>query len=110
MTYQVRFLPPALDDLDAAYEWAATGSPHKAAQWLDRFHLALATLESHPRRCPVAPENRKTARELRQLLYGKRPNVFRAVFTVEGNTVWVIRIRRAQRRTLTADEIPAFDG
>ena len=109
MTYQVRILPPALNDLDAAYEWAARESPDRAAQWLERFHQTLETLESHPRRCPVAPENRKTERELRQLLYGKRPNVFRAVFTVEENTVWVLRIRRAQRRALTADEIPAFE-
>ena len=107
MKYQVRLLPPALEDLDLAYQWAAEDAPLTAARWLERFHATLRTLESYPRRCPLAAENRRAKRELRQLLYGKRPYVFRAVFTIEGDTVWILRIRRAQRRPLTRKELGA---
>ena len=50
-----------------------------------------------------------TKQELRNLLYGRRPHVYRAVFTIEGDTVWILRVRRAQRRPLTRDELGDFN-
>ena len=80
-------------------------APASAAGWFNRFYDALQTLSPNPERCSLASENRRSKRELRQLLYGRKPNVFRAVFTIEGNTVWVLRIRRAARRPLTRKEL-----
>ncbi len=76
-----------------------------AARWLFRFHEALETLSRNPERCDFAPETRKIKRQLRQLLYGRKPNVIRAVFLVDGETVRVLRIRRASRRFLTTKEL-----
>jgi len=53
----------------------------------------------------LARENRKVDIELREYLFGKRPFVFRVIFTIDGETVRILRIRRAQRRFLTRDEI-----
>ncbi len=39
--------------------------------------------------------------ELREILFGRRPNVYRVIFLIDGDTVRVLRIRRAQRRPLT---------
>ena len=96
----------ASQDLEDAYLNAAKRAPLTAATWLNRFHNALKTLQQSPERCPRAPENRKTKRaELREFLYGRRPNVFRAVYYIDGNTVRILRIRRAARRSLTRREL-----
>ena len=105
MIYQVRLQPAAVEDLDGAYQYAAQNAPTPAARWLKRVQTARQTLEHNPERCPLAPENDKSRRILRQSLFGKRPHVFRVIYTIEGNTVWVLRICRAQRRTLRAEDL-----
>lgn len=105
MLYRVRLQPPAEQDLEEAYLWAARHAPETAARWLSEFHDALGTLAHDPGRCALAPEHRKLNRELRQFLYGKKPNVFRAVFIVEADAVRVLRIRRASRRPLSRREL-----
>jgi plasmid stabilization system protein ParE len=92
-------------DLEEYYRWAARRAPQTAARWLTRFQAELRSLADNPQRCPLAPENAKVAREIRQLLFGKRPNVYRAVFTIDGDTVRVLRIRRTSRRFLTKQDL-----
>jgi plasmid stabilization system protein ParE len=98
---------PAENDLEEYYLWAARQAPETAARWLNRFHAELQKLADNPQSWPLAPENGKVTREIRQLLFGKRPNVYRAVFTIDGDTVRVLRIRRASRRFLTKRELEA---
>src|SRR5688572_27237581 len=105
MTYEVRLQPPAENDLAEAYLRAARHAPETALLWLTRFHEALQSLAEHPERCGLAPEHKQFAREIRQLLFGRKPNVFRAVFLIEGDTVRIIRIRRASQRNLTRKDI-----
>jgi plasmid stabilization system protein ParE len=105
MSYHLVLQRLAVEDLDEAYLYAAEQAPDTAARWLERFHAALKTLEARPTRCPLARENRKTSIELREFLFGKRRNVFRVIFTIDGEAVRVLRIRRAQRRFLSKQEI-----
>jgi plasmid stabilization system protein ParE len=95
----------AENDLDRAYLWAARRAPFTAALWLQRFHSRIATLANHPRRHGLAPESRKVARPIRQLLFGRKPNVYRALYLIDGTTVRVLRIRRSQQRPLTRREL-----
>ena len=37
---------------------------------------------------------------MRQLLYGRKPHVYRILFTIEGDAVYVLRIRHGRRRRL----------
>ena len=106
-TYRVRLQPNALEDLDEAYRYATQNAPQTAIKWFSRFYEALQTLCTNPTRCMRATEDRKSNRELRQLLYGKRPNIFRAVYTIDekASIVWILRIRRAQRRSLSREEL-----
>lgn len=108
MIYQVRLQPAAVEDLDVAYQYVAQNAAAPAARWPERFQTALQTLEHNPERCPLAPENFKSSHILRQYLFGKRPHVFRAIYTIEGDTVWGLRIRRAQRRTLSAEDLDEY--
>ena len=105
MKYRVRLQPAALEDLDDAYENAAQHAPVTASAWLDRFYDALQSLSVNPGRCVLAPENPKSKRTLHQYLFGKGRNVFRVVFTIEDDTVWIIRIRRAARKRMTKNDL-----
>ena len=89
MIYQVRLQLAAVEDLDVAYQYAAQNAPVPAARWLERFQAAMQTVQHNPDRCPLAPENSRSRRILRQYLFGKRPHVFRVIYTIDGDTVWV---------------------
>ena len=105
MKYRVIVQPPALMDLEHAYLWAAARAPHTAARWYNRFWNALQTLDTNPQRCGLAPENSAFEPEIRQLFFGKKPNVFRTLFTIEGDRVRILHIRRVSRRVMTAVEL-----
>ena len=106
MTYLVRLQPAAVEDLDEAFKYAAKHAPETAERWLQRFQSHIARdLSHHPERCQLAIEDRKSNRTLHQYLFGKRRNVHRVIYTIENQTVWVLRIRRAQRRPLTRRQL-----
>jgi plasmid stabilization system protein ParE len=104
-TYEVVLHSQAQADLDDAYLNAARHAPMTAARWVNRFHQALATLSFNPQRCPIAAESRYTTETVREFHFGRRPNVFRVLFWIDGNWVRILRIRRASRKYLTRAEI-----
>ena len=103
--FAVIFQPPAVDDLEAAYAWIFERSPQNAAKWFNGFVDAIQSLELNPCRCGIAPENDAVEPEIRQLLYGKRWNVYRALFTVTEDSVRVLHIRHAAREAMSAHEL-----
>ena len=105
MTNRVIIHQTARMDILEAYSQAAANAPQAAGKWLIRLEETVQTLNQNPQRCPHATENDKVAVELRELLFGKRPNVFRIVFTMDGETVRVLRFLRGQRRYLSPDQI-----
>ena len=105
MNYTVIVLPRALRDLDEAYLWASRQAPMTAAKWLNRFHAALQTLSANPERCSIAPENDLVDKEIRHFLFGKYPNVWRALFTIQADQVRVLHIRRAAMLTAPRDQL-----
>ena len=64
----------------------------------------LATLQAQPRRCGLAIENDIFPEEVRQLLYGKPPNVYRILFVIRGDLVYVIHVRHSKQALLTAED------
>ena len=105
MKYNVILMPRAIRDLDNAYFWAAQRAPRTAARWFNRFHASLRTLSTNPERCALAPEAELVRSEIRQLLFGKRPSVWRALFTIESQEVRVLHVRRAAMENATPDEL-----
>lgn len=105
MTNPVIVHHPARMDILEAYSRGADNAPVAAEKWLGRLENAIESLNQNPRRCPVAHENDEVVEELRELLFGKRPNVFRIVFAMDGDTVRVLRFLRGQRRFLTPEQI-----
>jgi plasmid stabilization system protein ParE len=109
MAFGVKLLQFAVSDLNEAYLWVAARAPMTAVRWLERFQTSIESLAVNPERCQVARENRGCRFEVRELLFGKRPHVFRVLFTIREDDVRVLRIRRAQRRSLKASDIELAD-
>lgn len=61
---------------------------------------AFRSLEKNPLRCPPAPESVFFEEETSQLVYGK----YRILFTVEGETVYVLRVRHSARVYLKPED------
>ena len=55
---------------------------------------------SNPERRPVDPDSEAYGREVRVLLHGRRPGVYRILFAIEGDVVQVLTVRHAARRSL----------
>jgi plasmid stabilization system protein ParE len=105
MKYEVVVTAAAKQNLRAAYRWAAERAPHTASAWLNRFDAEIATLASFPERCAHAPEDALVDAEIRQLIYGRRQGAYRTLFTIAGDQVQVLHIRRAARDWATPDDL-----
>lgn len=103
--YSVVISATAKEDIRAGYGWAAKYAPETAARWLDRFYMALHALSTNPERCSVAPETEVMGREIRQFLFGKGRNIWRALFLIEQGQVCVLHVRRAARDTASREEL-----
>ena len=96
MRYRVTVHPLAIADLEGVFAWIAEHSPEDAVRWYERLLGEIRTLARFPRRCPLAPEGDAFGQEIRQLLFGD----YRALFTIVGKEVRILRVRHAMRRPL----------
>jgi plasmid stabilization system protein ParE len=101
MAFRVEVTPEAKLDAKRILKWLDSEQAGEAGlRWFHRLGEAIDSLSTFPKRCPVAPENAKTPFELRQLVYGRKPHFYRILFTIEGDVVYVLRIRHGRRRQL----------
>jgi plasmid stabilization system protein ParE len=105
MPYTVRFTRRALADIDAAVAYRTQQSASAAARWRVGLLARVAELEQSPDRCPLADEAADLGLEPRQLLYGRRRNTHRLLFTIEGQTVTIHRIRHAAQDHLAPGDV-----
>jgi plasmid stabilization system protein ParE len=104
MKYRVDVSDEANRNADQAYRYIARDSPSRAKRWYSGLLRAIASLATHPRCCEVAVESAWIGREIRQLLYGKRPGVYRILFEIDDDEVRVLYIRHAARDYLLPDD------
>ena len=96
MTYRVVFTARARADAVRQFRYLADRSPAAAARWYTGLEKAIAKLSSMPDRNPIAQdETEQLGITLRQMLYGRRPGVFRILFSVEGDTVTLHYVRHS---------------
>jgi toxin ParE1/3/4 len=107
MAYRVEFAARAARDLEILYVEKNAAESQAAAGWYSGLEEAVYALETHPNRCPVAPEARKLKRKLRHLLYGKKPHIYRVIYEVEEQrrTVWLLTIRHGARRRMRTSDL-----
>ena len=99
MTYKVIVLPSAQFELDEAYQWLLAETPQHAPVWYNGLLAALYSLEQLPGRCPLALESKDSREPVRQLLYGDKHHAYRILFTIRDETVLILHIRHAARRS-----------
>ena len=92
-------------DIRAVVAWRSQRSPLSAARLHAGLLAAIRTLANNPDRCPLADEAADLGLDLRELLYGRRRNVYRVLFTIEGQTVNVLRVRHAAQDRLTPGDV-----
>jgi plasmid stabilization system protein ParE len=99
MAFRVELSDRAQADITAIYDWLRSQQAGDAGErWFVALREAISSLSSLPLRCPVAPESRESPVEVRQLLYGRKPHVYRILFAVEGDVVRVLHLRHGLRR------------
>src|SRR5688572_27231577 len=90
---------PAKRDIQNAYDWwAENRSAEQAERWYVAIHDAIKSLCHMPERFSAATETDLLAQGVRQLLFGlgRRPT-HRVVFTIDHNTVVVLRVRHTSQ-------------
>lgn len=100
MAFRVELSEEALRDAERLYEWVTEAAPFRGPLWFDRLLAAIESLQTFPHRCAYATENDQFPFEVRQLLFGRKPNVYRVVFTTQGEVVYVLRIRAPRQNLL----------
>ena len=111
MSFGIIFQPRAEQDLkDAAlFLLDRTRSSTIALRWLRGIRSKINTLKTSPHRCPVDPDSAAYGQEVRVLIYGKRRGVYRVLFTIRDDIVYILTVRHSAQRRL-ADEIDEGDG
>ena len=97
MTFRLVILSEAKAQIDAQTRWwAEHHSSRQAARWLDAVEQQLASLCEFPESHALSAENHAFPYEIRDKLLGLgSPRRHRAVFTIRGDTVFVIAVRQA---------------
>jgi plasmid stabilization system protein ParE len=83
MTFRVETTIAAERDADSVLEWLLSEHAGEAGmRWFMALQDAIASLAEFPNRCSLAPENALFPFEVRHLLYGHAPHVYRILFTI----------------------------
>jgi len=103
MAYQVSVTSRAARDFAAIYEGIDAGQSNAALKWHRGLKEAVLSLEEQPLRCPVT----RVKGQIRQLLCGKKPHVYRVIYRVVENQkqVQVLHIRHGATRRFKASDL-----
>jgi toxin ParE1/3/4 len=96
LTFHVEILPHAERDLRHIYAYIHAQSSQRARAWFKGLGAAIASLDQRPARGSLIPENG----HLHQLLYGKRPHVYRIIYLIDQRQRVVVHIRHGARDRL----------
>ncbi len=91
MTFRVEMSAEAQRDAQEILAWLwSQGAGETGIRWFLEMEDAIASLSRFPKNCPLARENVRFSFEVRQLFYGRKPHVYRILFTVDGDVVNVL--------------------
>ncbi len=105
MAFQVEITPIAEAQIEQAYRWYRERNPEFADRWFRGLMNAIATLQEKPQRCVLAVEHEIFPEQVRQLLYGKSKNIYRVLFMVREQTVYILYVRHSAQAPMTVDDL-----
>jgi toxin ParE1/3/4 len=101
MAFRVETTEEAERDGHGILDWLISEHAGEAGlHWFEGLEKAIASLSTFPERCPLAPENAAFPFEVRHQIYGRKPHVYRILFTIEGDRVSVLHIRHGRRQPI----------
>ena len=103
MAYVVNITSRAERDLARLYADINVLYSTAAAKWYEGLRRSILSLEHRPNRCSLTRKRDK----VRHLLYGHKPNVYRAIYRVQERQkqVQVLHIRHGARRKFKAADL-----
>lgn len=107
MKYRLTILPQAQEDVRRNAEWwARHHSSEQAARWLDTIQSQLELIVDFPESHALSAENDEFPYEIHDKLLGlgSRPS-YRAVFTIQDDTVFVLAVRRSSQDALRPSDV-----
>lgn len=108
MARMVGLDPGALDDIRRIAGFISRQvSPASAAKWQNQIEATIDRLSQDASVWPEADEAADLNRDLRCKLHGRRPHVYRILYTIDGDLVRVHRVRHAAQDRLTPDDLPS---
>lgn len=105
MAYLVSITRRASRDLAQLYDDINVQDSDAARRWYGGLKQSILSLEEHPNRCMVTPENSK----FRHMLYGHKPHIYRVIYRVleRKKRVEILHIRHGARRKCKRSEFEA---
>lgn len=104
--FQVHELGRAQDDVRSIAGWLAERSPQGAAAWLRAYDELTERLERQAPSFGPAHENDDCEFDVRQALFKtRRGRVYRALFFIEGQDVYILRVRGPGQAPLNPGEL-----
>jgi plasmid stabilization system protein ParE len=102
MTFNVETTVEADQDAETILEWLLSQhAGETGTKWLAALKEAIESLSKFPERRPLAPESPKFPFQVRQLFYGHSPHIYRILFTINQDRVYVLYIRHGRRHSVT---------
>jgi toxin ParE1/3/4 len=103
MAYRVKMSARAERDFANLFKDIGAGQSDAAWKWYLEFKEAILSLSELPNRCPATPEKD----ELRQLLYGRKPHIYRVIYRIleKKKAVEVLHIRHGARREMAGSDL-----
>jgi toxin ParE1/3/4 len=100
VAYAVKITPRAIRDLARLFDEIRAEHSDAALKWYRGLKTAILSLKEQPDRCPLTPESNR----LRNLLYGRKPHIYRVIYRVleKQKEVNVLHIRHGAREKLKA--------
>jgi plasmid stabilization system protein ParE len=106
MSFVVRELPKARQDKDSIFRWLADRSPAGALAWLDAYDSLVDRLRHDAASFALALENADCELEVRQGLFKtRRGRVYRTLFFIEGEEVFILRVRGPGQAPVVPQEL-----
>jgi plasmid stabilization system protein ParE len=110
MAFQVEITPIAEAQIEQAYRWYRERNSEFADHWFRGLMNTVASLQEKPQRCALAVEHEIFLEEVRQLLYGKAKYVYRLLFAIRDDRVYVLYVRHRAQAPLTLSDIEELES
>jgi len=98
--FDVSITPRAAEELEEALKYISRYSASAAVKLSGEFRQKIRLLERSPYQYAPLPEQRRGGYQYRQVVFGK----YRAIYRIETDQVYIIRIRHQAQKPLKSFE------